>query len=303
MPDTYDDPEEDNNIAPLRAIAPQPLSAPEALGLEALKQALTRKTRILFAQPSHVIIVRVPNAEWLEPVGKAIIKGFSQVVVKTAGDTVRTKTSEHRVGRDTLSHLQTRRTVAFVSQDPDAILDETVLAAADVTIVIAPPTPVLLRKVIRRVCKSSADGIVSEMASLPLPTLLSAIRPGVSARTCVSNLHRAVEVSRGRPAPMVPGGPGLAELPLTATVRAWTDQTLVDLATVRTGSLAPDRLMFGVFEGAPGTGKTLVAQCLARSAGWAFEDAEHQAIWSKRPSSDGCEVHERLIGPSANRSG
>lgn len=143
------------------------------------------------------------------------------------------------------------------------------LAAADASIVIPPPTPALLRKIIARVSKGTARGVTPEMAALPLPVILSAIRPGIPARACVDNLARALAFRPVATAP-VSSVPLLTELPLTASLRRWTDQTLADLAAVKAGALRADQLVFGVFEGQPGTGKTLVAESLARTAGWRF---------------------------------
>ena len=142
------------------------------------------------------------------------------------------------------------------------------LAAADATIVIHPLTVALLRKVIRRVSKQTARGVTAEMAELPMPVILSAIRPGLPASASVANLNRALEM---RPAsPMVSSVPLLSDLPLTGTLRSWTDQTLADLGAVRAGTLSANQLVYGVFEGTPGTGKTLLAESLARTAGWSF---------------------------------
>jgi ATP-dependent Zn protease len=67
--------------------------------------------------------------------------------------------------------------------------------------------------------------------------------------------------------------PALTELPLTAPVRKWADQTLADLALVKSGSMKPDGLVYAMLEGPPGTGKTLIANSLAQTAGWTFVPA------------------------------
>src|SRR5690606_8188441 len=135
---------------------------------------------------------------------------WSRIAVKTADELLRVNKSDQRVGVGALQHLQAGRTIAYVSQDPKTILDETVLAAADATIVIPPLTAALLRKVIRRVSKQTARGVTAEMAELPLPVILSAIRPGLPARASVANLARSLEI---RPAPPIsPSVPLLSDL-------------------------------------------------------------------------------------------
>ena len=247
------------------AIAPR--TAQEILAHEALSQALTRKTRTLLVQPSRIIIVTVPSAEWVGMIGDDLPSFSPKILVSPASGMERDKKVERKVGADALRHIQFGRTVAFVSQDPHAILDESVLAAADGTIAVRSPTAALLRKVIRKISGQTARGVTDEMASLDLPTIVTAIRPGLPARACVANMTRALDM---RPAPALATGPLLTDLPLTATVRDWTEKTLADLAAVKGGQLSPDQLVFATLEGAPGTGKTLTAETLARTAGWNF---------------------------------
>ena len=269
MPDLNDQLDDDDDAIEQGALAPSPLDARTALGQEALSLALTRKSRLLLSQPARVLILHVPTDDWVELIAEAIPKIAGAVVIKTATEATVSRKIAHRVGGDTLRYLHSRRSLVFISQDPDAILDETVLAAADARIVIPPPTPALLRKIIARVSKGTARGVTPETAALPLPVILSAIRPGIPARACVDNLARALAFRPVATAP-VSTVPLLTDLPLTASLRRWTDQTLADLAAVKGGTLPADQLVFGVFEGPPGTGKTLVAESLARTAHWAF---------------------------------
>lgn len=269
MPDLNDQLDDDDDAVEQGALAPSSLDARAALGQEALSLALTRKSRLLLSQPARVLILHVPTTDWVELIAEAIPKLAGAVVIKTATEVTVSQKVAHRVGGDTLRYLHSRCSIVFISQDPDAILNETVLAATDARIVIPPPTPALLRKIIARVSKGTARGVTPEMAALPLPVILSAIRPGIPARACVDNLARALAFRPVATAP-VSSVPLLTDLPLTASLRRWTDQTLADLAAVKAGALAADQLVFGVFEGPPGTGKTLLAESLARTAGWAF---------------------------------
>ncbi|WP_332700990.1 AAA family ATPase [Devosia sp.] len=269
MPDLNDQLDDDDDAVTQGALAPSSLDARAALGQEALAHALTRKTRDLLSQTARVMILQIPTADWADLIAEALPKIAGTVVVKTATEMTVSQKIAHRVGSDTLRYLHSRRTIVYISQDPETILDETVLAAADARIVIPAPTPALLRKVIARVSKGSARGVTPDMASLPLPVILSAIRPGIPARACVNNLARALAFRPVATAP-VSSVPLLTDLPLTASLRRWTDQTLADLAAVKAGTLPADQLVFGVFEGPPGTGKTLTAESLARTADWVF---------------------------------
>lgn len=67
--------------------------------------------------------------------------------------------------------------------------------------------------------------------------------------------------------------PLLSDLPLTRNVRTWSDDLIIDLNAVKAETLKPDSLTYGVLGGPPGTGKSLIAESLARTAGWAFVPA------------------------------
>lgn len=244
-----------------------PRTAQEILAHEALSDALTRKTRTLLVQPSRIIIVTVPSAEWVAMISETLPTFAPKILVSSASAIESSKKADHKVGADVLHHIQFGRTIAFVSQDPHAILDQSVLTAADATILVEPPNAALLRKVIGRVSGQTARGVTDEMTRLDLPAIVTAIRPGLPARACVANLTRALKM---RHPPALTPGPQLTDLPLTATVHDWTDQTLADLAAAKAGKLSTDQLVFATLEGAPGTGKTLVAEALARTAGWNF---------------------------------
>ena len=264
---TLDHTDDDDNTA-LEPGSPPSRNAGETLAHEALALALTRKSRALLARGSSVLIVRVPDIDWVDMIAEALPKIAPKAITRAAIERSRANKVDQPVGADALRHLQRARSVVFVSQDPDAILDETVMASADASVIIPALSPALLRQVIRRVSQQIARGVTDEMARLPLPVMLGAIRPGLTARQCVSNLARAL-TKRNAPQP-ASSVPLLTELPLTASLRRWTDQALADLAAVGAGTLHADQLRFGVLEGLPGTGKSLIAESLARTAGWTF---------------------------------
>lgn len=173
----------------------------------------------------------------------------------------------YRAGRDELGMLQDGHSVMFVTHDPQGLLDESVLAAADLTVTLPPLTPSLLRKTIRRVTGGVARGVSNQMARLSLDIVLASIRPGLRAGACVANLQRALERKNTAPSANVPR---LDQLPLTGPVRTWSDQLLRDLSAVEAGSLQPEQVPYIALEGPPGTGKTLIANSLAATAGWTF---------------------------------
>jgi len=267
--DDIDDdlPNPEHELAALKA--PRRPSSAAALAETALDAGLTRKSRAALRQAQRVIIVKTRNAAWSELMKPALLRHKGDAVL-TVTELVKLGGAYHRVGADRLELLRLGKSIIYVCHDPDTLLDEAVLASADETIVIPPLTPALLSKVIRKVTGGTARGLTAEMAMLDLPVILAGIRQGLSARLCVDNLQRALARQLTASAQSTPTVPLLHTLPLTAPVRDWTEKMLADLAAVRAGTLPPGQLSFGVLEGPPGCGKTLIAESLARTAGWTF---------------------------------
>ncbi|GEM_PF-7063415 len=129
-------------------------------------------------------------------------------VIRTVTERVKKGGVFHRVGGENLKYLRQGRSILYISQDPEELLDEAILAAADVTINIPALTPAMLRKIIRRV--------TAEMAALDLPVITSVVRQDLTARQCVDNLLRAIA---SKPRGQASFGPLLPALPLTDAVR------------------------------------------------------------------------------------
>lgn len=266
----HDIDDDDFNPGDLDALTKILPSSADCLIEMALDKALTAKARMLIARGSSAIILTVPTLEWSQLVARRIAKLSDKISVSAVLERSGRKKEEELVGADALSMLQRGRCLVFISHDPSSTLDPAVLAAADVTISIEGTTVPLLRKVIRQVTGGIARGIAPEMAALPLTSIVSAIRPGILARECVANLGRAIVPPTQVAEPDVPF---LSQLPLLSDLRHWADRTLDDLAAVADGRLPAGALTYGVLEGAPGTGKTLLARSLARTAGWSFVDS------------------------------
>lgn len=246
-------------------------SAAEILANLALDAALTPKACAILKQVPRLTIIKVPNGSWIDLISSLIRRMERRPYICVAAERRKSAGVLHRIGLDNLSYLQQGSSVLYISPDPDEILDEAVLAAADVTVEIAPPKPKLLRTFIRRVTGGVARGVMEQMSALDVKVIVNAVRPHLTAGASVARLRAAVgRRGNGQSLARVPP---LTELPLTAAVRKWADQTLADLEAVRNGSLPPDRLVYAMLEGPPGTGKTLIANSLAQTAGWTFVPA------------------------------
>lgn len=262
-----DDDDFNYSTADLNALLAQRPTAPECLAKSAIAFAINGRARSLIARGSCVLILKAPSADWASLIARALPNLAKDVMVSIATERAISAKIERRIGADDLQYVQQGKSVVFVSQSPTEILDEAVLLTADATITITHPSPALLRTVIRQVTTGNARGVTTAMAALPLHVILASIRPGLSARDCVTNLARAVVPL---PAPHASEVPLLTELPLTQGVRHWADTTLADMAAVSSGDLDSGVLEYGVLEGVPGTGKTLIAASLAQTAGWSF---------------------------------
>lgn len=238
-----------------------------ALAHLALSAALNRKGRALLKRHPNLSILHVPDREWI-PVIAAAIKSLDKApAVQRAAERFKQSGVLERVGQDELAYLRTGRSVLYISQDPDEILHDAVLAAADIRITLEPMTAALLRSLIHRITNGIARGITEEMAGLPLSVILGIVRRERTARQCVQGLKRAL---KRKPRPKPPSVPLLMDLPLTNSVRRWTTEVLADLKAVEAGNLEASDLVFGLLEGPPGTGKTLIAESLAHTAEWNF---------------------------------
>lgn len=257
IPD-FDNPVSDN---PVRA------GAAETIARISLDAALSRASRAALKRHPHLAIFKVPHPDYAEVLPKPLKRMQDAPVVKSVTEKLRQGGAYHRVGDDMLDFLRQGRSVLFLSQEPQELLHEAVLAVADLIIEIPALTPTLLRKTINIVTGGRARNVTNEMAGLPLKIIVSAVRQELTAGQCVRNLQRALDRQPEAESSVVPL---IAELPLTSPVRSWADQVIHDLKAVNAGEILPKEIVFATLEGPPGTGKTLIAESLARTSGWTF---------------------------------
>lgn len=268
-----DDGDDDLGVDTLFNKATQPKPAPnppppiEVLATVLLEAALTKANRSLLMCPNRVSIIKVPSADWIGPVTKQLQQICPEHSVEAEEERKHTARTYVPVGSDAHDWLEKGHGVIYVTKDPESGLDATARMIADQTIILPNLTPALLRRAIRRVTGGVARGVTADMARLEFSVIAGLLRHGLSTGDCVAGLKRAV--ARLSPISTTPV-PLLTELPLSSDLRAWTDQTLADLERVANGAISADKLVFGVLEGPPGTGKSLIVESLARTAGWSF---------------------------------
>ena len=165
--------------------------------------------------------------------------------------------------------------VVVCCHDPEKLLPAMVLASIDARIDMPPMRAAIVRQAVKLLTGKRMQGLVdADVENLDLSDLALGIRNGSKPADVVRRLkHMSTSLGAGKTAEILTKNalPWLADLPLPGNLADWANEMVGDLRAVASGALAPGQLRFGVLEGEPGTGKTLVAGALARSAGWRFE--------------------------------
>ncbi|WMT87472.1 hypothetical protein NO932_02375 [Pelagibacterium sp. 26DY04] len=142
--------------------------AETALARTALDIAPNRRMRAVLKKHPSVHILTVACAEWVSVISEYVRSMARAPVVAPVTELKKSGGARCRAGRDELGMLQDGHSVMFVTHDPQGLLDEAVLVAADLTVTLPPLTPALLRNTIRCVTGGVARGVSDQMARLSL---------------------------------------------------------------------------------------------------------------------------------------
>jgi len=221
----------------------------------------------------QVILLVAPSASWARAVSSEILRAHDNLDTITV--TEPKKGRNDWVTEQMLMRLNAGDHVVIVSSDQPDLLPPEAIRAIDLRLVLPEIDVGLVRRAIGLFCGKRATGLkATDVVGMEFLDLVMALRQGSTARQCVERIknsaHSRAQTGRSASSGI---GPCLEDLPLPATIGAWAHDTLADLAAVSKGQLSPDQLRYAVLEGEPGTGKTLIAGALARSAGWRFQSA------------------------------
>jgi cell division protease FtsH len=257
----------------------------DRLLVEALLKGKTTAVRAaLRSNTPQVIQVVSPSLDWAQAISRTIKRSHAGVRTLTVTE-LRKDKNEWLVGQLEIDLSEGLHTILSTTPAP-GLLPGKVQGAVDLRVELPRIDIAGVNRAIRAFCGQRASGLVpADIERLDFLDLLFAMRPNSSARDCVKRIKALAHSYRhDKCAGLKVVGPRLDDLPLPASVRGWALGCLDELRQVSAGSLHPQQLRFAVLEGPPGTGKTMIAESLARTAGWRLVSAS-MGDWFN--SSDG----------------
>jgi len=247
-----------------------PLPATRTLARYTLDAALTPalRRRIAGAAPLAVV-VEAPGPSWVEPLRLALAALGHWAYLSAPGGSDPVRAKPDTANAMVAGILARGGRVAGVSHLPGRMLPSALTAAADVRLVVRPPGPAVLRRVIRRATGAAPRRMPANLGAglTDHDDLCGAIRLGSSPQSCVARLQAAAR-ARSLVDPSLAEAPPLDQLHGYGAAMDWCQNLVRDLAAWRRGEIefsAIDRC--AVFASAPGLGKTSLVRSLARSAG------------------------------------
>ena len=158
------------------------------------------------------------------------------------------------------------RAVVGFSASPDTLLPSHLTRSPDCRVTVLPLDAQMLRTVIGEVTgRTPTAAIPKSVAAMMTPDILRfARRPRQSADAYLARMMTLVNapIPVGRPGPTLDGIHGMDE------AVAWGRRWICDLGEYRAGRIPWDAVdAAALLHGLPGTGKTMFAEALARSAG------------------------------------
>jgi len=238
---------------------PANLLAELALARALGRPALTRMRR----GRNELVIIQVPNAGWLAPVGAVIHRDVQNASV------VRLQTERQR-GRDNATAevslcLLRGRFVAALTTRLDAV-PVALASAADHVVRLALPDAGLMTRAIRVLTRRRSGFRIAaaDIAGLGLSDFVAAMRPGSSPAVIAGRLRRATaRLARGDDRH---GAPDLATLAGYGAAKDWALGLVADIGRFLANELDGNELESAILAGPPGTGKTEFVRAVARAA-------------------------------------
>ncbi len=232
----------------------------------ALRQALGKIAGELERGDRRSLVIDVPSWDWVIPVVQAARARFPGAAIIGAFEKNR-----FARGDDALPTLISNLLTVGVSQNPESLLPPSLVTTCDARVRIEHPTGELLRKVARR-CLKGRPGIAFEslqVHGLDFSEICACLPTDGTCKQSLARFARAIESkSMSRRSQNVPS---LGEARGYGAAQVWARDLVQDIEDLKSGRIGFDEIDRGcVLHGPSGTGKTLFAQIIAKSAGVPF---------------------------------
>lgn len=259
------------------------LNSHDILAEIALDQLVTEPVHDRLLEPSPIVVlVEAKSNAWLQALCEQLRNRYPDVCVRSYRPEKRSALNQEE--DRLLLALSEGQSVIAIATDIEALVPEQLRGSADLKLRFSGLTTRSLRKAIRLVTGQRARRLPkTETAVLDLPDLAAAIRPRSTSAQCVRRLKLATksrDSDLGLPDDAVP----VTELPLSPELRAWSEEVLTSLRLLDEGKISMRRSPFSVLAGPTGTGKSKLAEAIAKAAGWRLVQTSAQD-WFDR--SDG----------------
>lgn len=259
------------------------LNCHDILAEIALDQLVTEPVHDRLLEPSPIVVlVEAKSTAWLQALCEQLYNRYPDVCVR--GYRPEKRSALNQEEDRLLLALTEGQSVIAIATDIEGLVPEQLRGSADLTLRFSGLSTRNLRKAIRRVTGQPVRRLASTgLSTLDLTDLAAAIRPGSTPAQCVKRLKLAArrkDSDLGLPDDAV----AVTELPLSPELRAWSEEVLTCLRLLDEGKISMRRSPFSVLAGPTGTGKSKLAEAIAKAAGWRLVQTSAQD-WFDR--SDG----------------
>lgn len=248
----------------------QRLSLRELLAKPLLKQALgpDLRRRLKRGDSTLALVVAAPSAAWVAPLSEVLRDlAFQGLQIITPSERLNRPQEQLYRAEEAGKALARGVTIAGVAADPSSELSQVLLAAADATVIVPVPGAALVEQAIHAFSRKGKPVTLSarDLASLDWPDYCAAFRPGSTRQAIAARLARAAGARTG--VTFAEDAPPLETLTGYGEARTWAGQIVREVEDRRAGRTSGVALESAILAGPPGTGKTTLAQALAKAAG------------------------------------
>lgn len=218
-------------------------------------------------RPGLCLLVQAPSPDFVAPLAKSIrrIGSWAHQISKSAVKRTKTEETSERL----VEALSGGNRVFGISHRPKELLPQSLLTAADMTVVVPMASPMLLAKVIKAVTGDLPIDVSATLGrGLDFDELVSCIRKGSTAAECISRIRKAMEAKTrvdgfGDDVPLVKDLSGMGQ------AKIWAEELVEDVDAWRRGEIKFNEIgsAAAVIAGPPGTGKTALMRSLSKSTG------------------------------------